>query len=160
MTHSPTIWLPHVSPLYLPKRVAVQLVRSLDESELRIDVGAERELGAVVARLVRHRHGGRLLPARLRLGDYQLRSAAAPPSQGRSSRRRDPVTDPADAEPLSEREREILRAVAAGHSNAEIASQLWLTEGTVKWHLGNIYGKLGARRRTQAVARARELGAI
>lgn len=60
-------------------------------------------------------------------------------------------------EPLSEREVEVLRLVAAGKSNREIADELFLAVGTVKKHLNNIYGKLGVRRRTQAVARAREL---
>jgi LuxR family maltose regulon positive regulatory protein len=60
-------------------------------------------------------------------------------------------------EPLSERELEILRLIAAGMSNGEIAEKLVVTVGTVKWHLNNIYGKLDARSRTQAVAKAREL---
>lgn len=60
-------------------------------------------------------------------------------------------------EPLSERELEILHLIAAGLSNGEIAEKLVVTVGTVKWHLNNIYGKLDARSRTQAVARAREL---
>lgn len=61
-------------------------------------------------------------------------------------------------EPLHPREREVLRLLAAGHSNSEIAAILVLALGTVKKHLNNIYGKLGVSSRTQAVARARELG--
>jgi LuxR family maltose regulon positive regulatory protein len=61
-------------------------------------------------------------------------------------------------EPLSERELEVLRRVAAGYSNQEIAQELVLAVSTVKKHISNIYGKLGAGSRTQAVARARELG--
>jgi LuxR family maltose regulon positive regulatory protein len=60
-------------------------------------------------------------------------------------------------EPLSERELELLRLIAAGMSNSEMAEALVVTVGTVKWHLNNIYGKLDVRSRTQAVARAREL---
>ncbi len=63
-------------------------------------------------------------------------------------------------EPLSERELELLQLIAAGMSNQEIAETLVVTVGTVKWHLNNIYGKLGVRSRTQAVARARELGLL
>jgi LuxR family maltose regulon positive regulatory protein len=59
-------------------------------------------------------------------------------------------------EPLSERELQVLRLVAAGKSNPEIAAELVLAVGTVKAHNSNIYGKLGVRSRTQAVARARE----
>jgi LuxR family maltose regulon positive regulatory protein len=60
-------------------------------------------------------------------------------------------------EPLSEREVEVLRLLAAGRSNQAIAAELMLSVGTVKAHNSNIYGKLGVRSRTQAVARAREL---
>ena len=64
------------------------------------------------------------------------------------------------AEPLSERELEILRLLAAGDSNKEIAAALFIAEGTVKNHVTNILGKLDARDRTQAALRARELGLI
>jgi LuxR family maltose regulon positive regulatory protein len=63
-------------------------------------------------------------------------------------------------EPLSERELEVLRRVAAGYSNQEIAQDLVIAVSTVKRHLSNIYGKLGVGNRTQAVARARELGLL
>jgi DNA-binding CsgD family transcriptional regulator len=52
------------------------------------------------------------------------------------------------AEPLSERELEILKMVCAGASNKEIGTALFITEGTVKNHLSNILGKLGVRDRT------------
>jgi LuxR family maltose regulon positive regulatory protein len=60
-------------------------------------------------------------------------------------------------ESLSDRELEVLHLIAAGLSNQQIAAELVLTVGTVKWHLNNIYSKLGVNSRTQAVARAREL---
>ncbi len=63
-------------------------------------------------------------------------------------------------EPLNEREREILHLVVAGCSNPEIAEKLYLALPTVKWHLGHLYAKLNVKTRTQAVARARELGLI
>jgi LuxR family maltose regulon positive regulatory protein len=63
-------------------------------------------------------------------------------------------------EPLSGREHEILQLVAAGKSNRRIASELFVSVGTVKTHLNNLYRKLGVRSRTQAVARARELKLI
>lgn len=69
--------------------------------------------------------------------------------------------DAADlVEPLSEREREILGQIAAGRSNQEIAEQLIFSLGTVKWYTSQIYGKLGVKSRTQAIARARELGLL
>ena len=61
-------------------------------------------------------------------------------------------------EPLSDREREILRFIARGSSNREIAEALFITEGTVKNHVTNILGKLDVRDRTQAALKARELG--
>jgi LuxR family maltose regulon positive regulatory protein len=63
-------------------------------------------------------------------------------------------------EPLSERELEVLQLVAAGLTNREIASRLYLSLNTVKGHTRNIYGKLGVHSRTQAVARARALGLL
>lgn len=61
---------------------------------------------------------------------------------------------------LSPKEGQILRRLAEGHSNKELARKLFVTENTVETHLRRIYGKLGIRSRTQAVARALELGLI
>lgn len=63
-------------------------------------------------------------------------------------------------EPLSEREIEVLQLVAEGRSNQEIAAQLYLSLRTIKFHTSNIYGKLGVKNRTEAVARARDLGLL
>ncbi|MBX2999086.1 MAG: hypothetical protein KF893_11300 [Caldilineaceae bacterium] len=63
-------------------------------------------------------------------------------------------------EPLSARELEVLYWVQQGLSDSQIASQLILAVGTVKRHLNNIYGKLGVRSRTQALARARALNLL
>jgi LuxR family transcriptional regulator, maltose regulon positive regulatory protein len=60
-------------------------------------------------------------------------------------------------EPLTAREQEILAMLAAGLTNRQIAAQLVISPQTVKKHTGNIYGKLGVRNRTAAVARAREV---
>ncbi len=71
-----------------------------------------------------------------------------------------PRTSAALADPLSERECEVLRQLARGKSNKEIAVALDLVEGTVKNHMTNILGKLGVLDRTQAALKARELGLI
>jgi LuxR family maltose regulon positive regulatory protein len=71
-----------------------------------------------------------------------------------------PAADERLPEPLSERELEVLALVAAGMSNKEIAGRLFVSVTTVKTHINNLYRKLDARSRIQAVARARELGLI
>ncbi|HET7613840.1 MAG TPA: LuxR C-terminal-related transcriptional regulator [Gemmatimonadaceae bacterium] len=57
---------------------------------------------------------------------------------------------------ITARELEILEAMAAGFSNREIAERLFVSENTVKTHAARVFGKLSARRRTQAVQRAKE----
>ena len=68
-----------------------------------------------------------------------------------------PTVDGRLLEPLSERELEVLALIAAGEPNAEIAGRLFISISTVKTHVNNLHRKLGARSRTQAVARAREM---
>jgi LuxR family maltose regulon positive regulatory protein len=63
-------------------------------------------------------------------------------------------------EPLSQRELEVLQLIAEGLSNREISERLFLALSTVKGHNRNIFGKLQVQRRTEAVARARELGLV
>jgi DNA-binding NarL/FixJ family response regulator len=63
-------------------------------------------------------------------------------------------------EPLSDRELEILRLIARGASNREIAGELFLAEGTVKNHVTNILEKLAVRDRTQAALKAKDCGLI
>ena len=61
---------------------------------------------------------------------------------------------------ISDRELEVLAEIAAGHSNKEIAARLHVSPNTVKTHVAHLFGKLGARRRTDALRRARELGLV
>jgi LuxR family maltose regulon positive regulatory protein len=65
-----------------------------------------------------------------------------------------------DVDALSERELEVLRLMAAGFSNPEIARKLIVTEGTIKTHTHHIYAKLSVRNRTEALNRARELNLL
>ena len=63
-------------------------------------------------------------------------------------------------EPLTKRELEILRLVSEGSSNAHVARKLWVTEQTVKFHLSNIYRKLGVGNRTEAARWAQLTGLL
>jgi LuxR family maltose regulon positive regulatory protein len=63
-------------------------------------------------------------------------------------------------EPLSQRELEVLQLIAQGLSNREISKRLFLALDTVKGHNRSLFGKLQVQRRTEAVARARELGLL
>jgi DNA-binding CsgD family transcriptional regulator len=78
-----------------------------------------------------------------------------------------PAPTPFDGNPkakealgLSERELEVLHELAAGHSNKEIAARLHVSPNTIKTHVARLFEKLGARRRTEAILRARELGIL
>jgi len=63
-------------------------------------------------------------------------------------------------EPLTDRERTILRLIAGGYSNKEISELLAITDGTVKNHISNLLSKLGVRDRTRAVLKAIDMGVI
>jgi LuxR family maltose regulon positive regulatory protein len=89
-----------------------------------------------------------------KLGETGVPTAGARPGAASAGTSSDLV------EPLSERELEVLRLVAAGLRNAEIAAQLFLAVGTVERHIHNLYGKLGVNNRTSAVTRARALGLL
>jgi ATP/maltotriose-dependent transcriptional regulator MalT len=82
-------------------------------------------------------------------------SPASPTANGSSDATPEPLV-----EPLSERELEVLTLLASGRPNREIARDLFVAVGTVKTHTNNIYRKLGARNRAEAVARARSLKLI
>ena len=66
----------------------------------------------------------------------------------------------APLEEFKERELEIINMMADGLSNQDIADQLFITKGTVRWYNKQIYSKLGTSRRTEAIALAREMGLI
>jgi LuxR family maltose regulon positive regulatory protein len=83
---------------------------------------------------------------------------SAEPVQAASLKTQVPQSDL--IEPLSERELEVLQLIAKGLTNQEVATRLYLSLHTVKVHARNIYGKLGVKNRTQAVAKGRALGIL
>lgn len=123
----------------------------LDEGEPMLDALSELAQGAELE--------GQSEPAELRQFVEHLLAAARTGPRPSSSISSSSSTSSL-IEPLSGREIEVLRLVAAGRSNQEIAQALIVSPNTVKTHLKNIYAKLGAASRTQAIARARELGLL
>jgi LuxR family maltose regulon positive regulatory protein len=101
---------------------------------------------------------------REKMPDYVGKLLAAFEAEAQGHTSESPAFTPPAAqplvEPLSERELEVLQLVAEGLSNREISERLFLALSTVKGHNRNIYGKLQVQRRTEAVARARELGLL
>ncbi|MGF7120638.1 response regulator [Rhodococcus sp. AG1013] len=71
-----------------------------------------------------------------------------------------PSRDPAVLDGLTDREREVLCLVAGGLSNSEIADKLYLSEATIKSHIGRVFAKLGVRDRVQAVVLSYETGLV
>lgn len=86
-----------------------------------------------------------------------LAPVAPPPKEAAEQ---SPGTVRAMADPLSQRELQILTLICKGLSNQEIGQQIFLSLSTVKWHNQNIFDKLDVQRRTEAVARARELNLL
>jgi DNA-binding NarL/FixJ family response regulator len=74
--------------------------------------------------------------------------------------RRQPTSDPSAISSLTAREREVLSLIASGLSNTEIAAELFVSEATVKTHVGRVFMKIGARDRAQAVVHAYECGLV
>jgi LuxR family maltose regulon positive regulatory protein len=94
--------------------------------------------------------------------DYTGRLLAAFPGFAVVSTTQPTIQDPKSkmVEPLSQRELEVLQLIAQGLSNREISERLFLALSSVKGHNLKIFGKLQVQRRTEAVARARELGLL
>lgn len=80
--------------------------------------------------------------------------------ENKSKQRNSGMTEGALFEELTQRESQILKRLQSGLSNREIAEAIFVSEGTLKWHLHNIYGKLAVKNRSGALARAQELNLI
>lgn len=113
------------------------------------------DLGRPMARLLHEAVSNGFVPA------YTGRLLAAFPDASSETVSSKQVETPGGLiEPLSQRELEVLQLIANGLTNRELAERLVISLSTAKGHTANIYSKLGVKNRTQAVARARELGII
>jgi ATP/maltotriose-dependent transcriptional regulator MalT len=128
---------------------------TLAESEgyVRIFVEEGPPMAELLSEVLEAQQRGRLDSLR-RVPAHYLRKLLAALERDATGTAR-PATELPEA--LSERELEVLQLIAAGKSNRRIASELFVSVGTVKTHLNNLYRKLDSHSRTQAVARAREL---
>jgi ATP/maltotriose-dependent transcriptional regulator MalT len=84
--------------------------------------------------------------------------ARTSPAETRDQAKAPLIETVAPTDELTPREAEVLQLLAEGLSNQQIADRLYVSLSTVKTHISNLYSKLGAERRTQALARARALG--
>jgi len=136
----------------------VPLERALTLAELEGYVRIYVDEGRPMARLLSEAAARRIMP------DYTARLLAALEAEAHESEDKShlppaPTAQPL-VEPLSDRELEVLQLIAQGLSNREISERLFLAIITVKGHNRNIFRKLQVRRRTEAVARARELALL
>ncbi len=133
------------------RTLAQALALAEPEGYVRTFVDEEAEMAALLSEVLEAQQRHRLAPD---VPAYYLRKLSA-------ALERDAFLTATPGaglpEPLSERELEVLTLVAAGKTNQVIARELFVALSTVKTHIKNIYGKLEARNRTQALARAREL---
>jgi LuxR family maltose regulon positive regulatory protein len=128
----------------------VSLERALRLAEPEGYVRLFADLGQHMSRLLREARSRDVMP------DYVARLLAACGPDLASAA----ASGGALPEPLSARELDVLKLIAAGLTNREIADTLSISPETVKKHTGSIYGKLGVRGRTEAAARARSLDVL
>jgi LuxR family maltose regulon positive regulatory protein len=115
---------------------------------VRVFLDEGRELGALIDRLDMERlRGSETAPLARR-----LQRECTPDVQGSAAI--------GMGEELTKRELSILKRLESGLSNKEIAEAIFVSEGTLKWHLHNVYGKLNVKNRPGAMARARTLGIL
>jgi LuxR family maltose regulon positive regulatory protein len=129
----------------------VPLARALTLAEPEGYVRIFVDEGEAMRELLRHAAAGGIATS------YAERLLSAFDTSAQPTPDRVQAASPNIAEPLTGREVEILRLVTGGMRNQEIADQLFISLGTVKRHIANVYGKLGVSHRTEAVARAKEL---
>ena len=148
----------HFAPALVALARALELAEPEGYVRIFVDAGvpAARLLSAAAAQGIMPAYCGKLL------GDFAALEAAVPRLQAVDVPAVSPSQPPEQPliEPLSARELEVLQLIAQGLSNEAIGARLFLALSTVKGHNRNIFEKLQVQSRTEAVARARELGLL
>jgi LuxR family maltose regulon positive regulatory protein len=141
--------------------LAEALTLSCPHGHVRVFADEGPPMGALLGRLAAARRAEQAPARRI---PFSCLARLVPAFEGRrnaaAALRPEPGTAPGLIEPLTGRELEVLRLLAAGRSNQRIARDLFVALDTVKKHVTHVLGKLGAANRTEAVARARDLGLI
>jgi LuxR family maltose regulon positive regulatory protein len=143
--------------------LAEALALAAPEGYVRVFVDEGASMARLLGRFAAAQRSGRVaLPDSVPPQHLERLARAFQPGGARpaASATRDTTTVAGLVEPLSDRELQVLRLLAAGRSNQQIADELVVVLDTVKKHVGHILDKLGAANRTQAVARARALGLL
>jgi LuxR family maltose regulon positive regulatory protein len=131
------------------------------EGYVRIFLDEGRPMQMLLAQWLARAGDGPLRDYAVRLiSQFDAEPHVEPATQEKASPAGDLTEPVALLEPLSQRELEVLHLIALGRTNKEIAQQLVVAPGTVKAHASHIYGKLDVTNRTEAVARARQLGIL
>jgi LuxR family maltose regulon positive regulatory protein len=138
--------------------LAGALVLACPQGYVRVFADEGPPMAALLGRLVAAQRAERAAARRVPLDCLARLQRAF--DAGRAARVPGPAAAAGIVEQLTGRELEVLQMLAAGRSNRAIAGQLFVSLDTVKKHVGHVLGKLGAANRTEAVARARQLGLI
>jgi LuxR family maltose regulon positive regulatory protein len=127
------------------------LVVAAPRGYLRVFLDEARELGSLMGRLDLERlRGSQAAPLARRLQQQIMSKPESPLSQ----------TSGTESKQLTRREVSILKRLESGLSNKEIAESIFVSEGTLKWHLHNVYSKLDVKNRSGAISRAKGLGIL
>ena len=140
--------------------LAEALTLACPQGYVRVFADEGAPMRALLAQLAAARPGQRHAARRIDPGYLAALVRARGPADAAPPPRRAAAAPPGLAEPLTDRELDVLRLIAAGKSNQRIAHDLVVALDTVKTHVTHILGKLGAANRTEAAARARQLGLI
>ncbi|MFI6983780.1 response regulator [Embleya sp. NPDC050154] len=138
------------------------LLKNLPSAQLAAAVRLARAgVAQLDASIIRRLAAGPIRPDPARAdGPGRLDEPGRPDGQASNSDREPGPTPGPDADVLTERERQVLRLIATGSTNREIAARLFLSEGTVKNHISRILARLGLRDRTHAAIYAHDRGLL